>query len=128
MQYPGKRQAAWCLDMPMHVSLLLQTDCRCIMALPTCHSLLAQSEYPADCDASAADSTWVAMHHYILCSRHALQSEYPPDCDARRAFISGFDGSAGTAVVTTDAALLWTDGRYFLQARARLAFCWRGLI
>lgn len=44
-----------------------------------------------------------------------LQSEYPPDCDARREFISNFTGSAGTAVVTKDKALLWTDGRYFLQ-------------
>lgn len=52
-----------------------------------------------------------------------MQSEYPPDCDARRAFISGFDGSAGTAVVTTDAALLWTDGRYFLQVGAGCG-CW----
>ena len=46
------------------------------------------------------------------------QSEYPPECHARRAFVSGFDGSAGTAVVTSDAAALWTDGRYFLQAGA----------
>lgn len=50
-------------------------------------------------------------------ARPCAQSEYPPECDARRAFISGFDGSAGTAVVTTDVAALWTDGRYFLQAR-----------
>ena len=33
----------------------------------------------------------------------------------RRAYISGFTGSAGTAVVTKDKAALWTDGRYFLQ-------------
>ena len=44
-----------------------------------------------------------------------MQSEYAPSCDERRHFISGFTGSAGTAVVTTDAAALWTDGRYFLQ-------------
>ena len=34
----------------------------------------------------------------------------------RREFVSGFTGSAGTAVITRDKALLWTDGRYFLQA------------
>jgi hypothetical protein len=45
------------------------------------------------------------------------QSEYPPDNYARRAYISNFDGSAGTAVVTMDKAALWTDGRYFLQVR-----------
>lgn len=53
-----------------------------------------------------------------------MQSEYPPDCDARRAYISGFDGSAGTAVVTATAAALWTDGRYFLQAEAQLGPDW----
>jgi Xaa-Pro aminopeptidase len=52
------------------------------------------------------------------------QSEYPPDCDARRAFVSGFDGSAGTAVVTADRAALWTDGRYFLQAEQQLGPAW----
>lgn len=45
------------------------------------------------------------------------QSEYIANCDKRRAFISGFTGSAGTAVVTLDKAALWTDGRYFLQVR-----------
>ena len=47
--------------------------------------------------------------------RPALQSEYAPANQERRAYISGFTGSAGTAVVTKDQALLWTDGRYFLQ-------------
>ena len=44
-----------------------------------------------------------------------LQSEYSTASDERRHFLSGFTGSAGTAVVTKDKALLWTDGRYFLQ-------------
>jgi Xaa-Pro aminopeptidase len=38
--------------------------------------------------------------------------------------ISGFTGSAGTAVVTEDKALLWTDGRYFLQASKELSEDW----
>ena len=41
-----------------------------------------------------------------------------------RAFISGFDGSAGTAVVTATNALLWTDGRYFIQAEAQMDENW----
>lgn len=43
----------------------------------------------------------------------------------RRAFISGFTGSAGTAVVTKDKAALWTDGRYFLQVceQAKALIC-----
>jgi Creatinase/Prolidase N-terminal domain len=35
----------------------------------------------------------------------------------RRRYVSNFTGSAGTALLTEDKALLWTDGRYFLQAR-----------
>lgn len=39
------------------------------------------------------------------------QSEYIAARDRRRQFITGFTGSAGTAVITKDEALLWTDGR-----------------
>lgn len=42
------------------------------------------------------------------------------ESDQRRHFISGFTGSAGFAVVTQQEALLWTDGRYFLQAEKEL--------
>lgn len=48
-------------------------------------------------------------------------SEYVPDCWQRRAWVSGFDGSAGDVVITADWAGLWTDGRYFLQASGQLA-------
>lgn len=48
-------------------------------------------------------------------------SEYVPDCWQRRAWVSGFDGSAGDVVITAKRAGLWTDGRYFLQAEAQLA-------
>lgn len=51
-------------------------------------------------------------------------SEYIADCDARRAFISGFTGSAGCAIVTDKEALLFTDGRYFLQAEKQLDSNW----
>ena len=50
----------------------------------------------------------------------SVQSEYAPSSMERRHFISRFTGSAGAAVVTTDAAALWTDGRYFLQVRELL--------
>ncbi|XP_065919965.1 xaa-Pro aminopeptidase 1-like [Dysidea avara] len=61
---------------------------------------------------------------YIIPTEDAHQSEYIADCDKRRQFISGFTGSAGTAVVTADKALLWTDGRYHLQAEAQLDHSW----
>lgn len=47
-------------------------------------------------------------------------SEYVPEHWASRTWISGFTGSAGTAVVTLDSAALWTDSRYFLQAAEQL--------
>lgn len=61
---------------------------------------------------------------YIVPSGDAHQSEYIADVDARRAFISGFDGSAGLAVVTLDQAALFTDGRYYLQAEQQLDNNW----
>ncbi|OQR87736.1 xaa-Pro aminopeptidase [Achlya hypogyna] len=57
-------------------------------------------------------------------SEDAHGSEYVSDRNKRRAFVSGFTGSAGTALVTTDKALLWTDGRYFLQAEQELSAEW----
>ncbi|KAI9324572.1 peptidase M24, structural domain-containing protein [Obelidium mucronatum] len=61
---------------------------------------------------------------YIVPSEDAHQSEYIAACDGRRAFISGFNGSAGLAVVTLKEAALWTDGRYFLQASKQLDTNW----
>ena len=51
-------------------------------------------------------------------------SEYVAACYERRAYASGFTGSAGTAVVTMDRALLWTDSRYWLQASKELSKDW----
>lgn len=48
------------------------------------------------------------------------QSEYPGEHWQARRYLSGFTGSAGSLVVTTDGALLWTDSRYFLQAAEQL--------
>ena len=64
------------------------------------------------------------IHAYIVPSGDAHQSEYIATCDCRRAFISGFTGSAGTAVITRDKAALWTDGRYYLQAEKQLDSNW----
>ncbi|KAG6877769.1 hypothetical protein C0993_004144 [Termitomyces sp. T159_Od127] len=53
---------------------------------------------------------------YVVPSEDQHSSEYLADCDKRRAFISGFSGSAGCAVITSKEAFMFTDGRYFLQA------------
>ncbi|XP_024993526.1 probable Xaa-Pro aminopeptidase P [Cynara cardunculus var. scolymus] len=61
---------------------------------------------------------------YIIPSQDAHQSEFIAECYMRRAYISGFTGSAGTAIVTRHKAALWTDGRYFLQAEKQLSSSW----
>ena len=57
---------------------------------------------------------------YVVLTQDEHDSEYTSHADNRREFISGFTGSAGTAVITVDKALLATDGRYFLQAEKEL--------
>ena len=57
---------------------------------------------------------------FVFPSTDPHQGEYVPDHWKGREFISGFNGSAGTAVVTMDAAALWTDSRYFLAAEEQL--------
>lgn len=57
---------------------------------------------------------------YVVPTEDAHLSEYVAACDERRAFISGFTGSAGTALVTSTRAFCWTDGRYFVQAAREL--------
>ena len=58
---------------------------------------------------------------FIFPSTDPHQGEYIPDHWKGREFISGFNGSAGTAVVTITSAALWTDSRYFLAAEEQLA-------
>ena len=57
---------------------------------------------------------------FIFPSTDPHQGEYVPDHWKGREFISGFTGSAGTAVVTMTSAALWTDSRYFLAAEEQL--------
>ena len=57
---------------------------------------------------------------FIFPSTDPHQGEYVPDHWKGREFISGFNGSAGTAVVTMTSAVLWTDSRYFIAAEEQL--------
>ena len=62
-------------------------------------------------------------HHisvYMIPTADYHQSEYVGEHFKSRAFITGFTGSAGTAVITKEESCLWTDGRYFLQAESQL--------
>ena len=57
---------------------------------------------------------------FIFPSTDPHQGEYVPDHWKGREWISGFNGSAGTAVVTLESAALWTDSRYFIAAEEQL--------
>lgn len=57
---------------------------------------------------------------YIVPTADFHESEYVGEHFKARKFITGFTGSAGTAVITMDEAGLWTDGRYFVQAAKQL--------
>ena len=57
---------------------------------------------------------------YLVPSEDEHASEYPAVSDLLRGYVTGFNGSAGTALLTHDDALLFTDGRYFLQASQQL--------
>ena len=57
---------------------------------------------------------------YLIPTDDNHQSEYVGEHFKARAFMTGFTGSAGTAVITKTEAGLWTDGRYFIQAANQL--------
>ena len=66
---------------------------------------------------------WMRGNHieaFIVPSTDPHASEYVPSHWEARQWLSGFTGSAGTAVVTLDNAALWTDSRYFLAAEEQL--------
>lgn len=57
---------------------------------------------------------------YVVPTADFHQSEYVGEHFKARAFMTGFTGSAGTAVFTKDEAGMWTDGRYFIQAAQQM--------
>ena len=75
-------------------------------------------------EAARRELAAIGANALIVPSDDPHLSEYTADCFARRAFISGFTGSAGTAVITEKHALLWTDNRYFIQAEQELGPDW----
>ncbi|KAG9085246.1 hypothetical protein FS749_004594 [Ceratobasidium sp. UAMH 11750] len=64
------------------------------------------------------------IDYYIIPSEDAHQSEYVAASDKRREFISGFSGSAGTAIVSLNNAYLFTDSRYYIQAEREIDSNW----
>ena len=62
---------------------------------------------------------------YLMPRTDEHQSEYIAPCDERVKFVSGFSGSNAIALISAKEALLWTDGRYFLQAEKELYPGWQ---
>ncbi|MFO7654035.1 MAG: aminopeptidase P family protein [Candidatus Krumholzibacteriia bacterium] len=79
--------------------------------MPTRERIAALRALMADHDIAA----------YYVPSTDPHMSEYLPDCWKRRAWVSGFTGSAGDLLVGREEAGLWTDGRYFLQGELELS-------
>ena len=98
------------------------------MSCPCCFrpgAPLCEDFAPADIAAKLAGMRSLLKAHslggYLIPSGDAHSSEYVSETDKRREWLTGFTGSAGIALVTADKALVWTDGRYFLQAAQQLA-------
>lgn len=81
---------------------------------------MAKQPYAGRLTALRAEMEKNGIDVYIIVTDDFHGSEYVGDYFKCREYISGFDGSAGTLVVTQTEAGLWTDGRYFLQARDQL--------
>jgi len=60
------------------------------------------------------------IDYYVVPSGDFHQSEYVAEHFKSRAYISGFTGSAGTVLIGKEKAILWADGRYFIQAEQQL--------
>ena len=60
------------------------------------------------------------MDAYLVPTADFHESEYVGEYFKCRKYLTGFTGSAGTAVITMNEACLWVDGRYFVQAAAEL--------
>ncbi len=63
---------------------------------------------------------WEGIDAWIVPTDDYHTSEYVSEYFRNREWLTGFTGSAGTALVTKDRAYLWTDGRYFIQAQMEL--------
>ncbi|WP_417582660.1 aminopeptidase P family protein [Pelagibacterium sp.] len=70
-------------------------------------------------DALRTSFTPLGIDGFLIPRTDVHQGEYVPECEARLAYMTGFTGSAGMALVTKDTAALFVDGRYTLQAPAQ---------
>src|SRR5471030_2979270 len=78
--------------------------------------LMSMSTGSAEMNQKASISRGVGAHGFIVPRQDRYQGEYVAVCDERLAWLTGFTGSAGYAVVLPKSAALFRDGRYTVQA------------
>ena len=61
------------------------------------------------------------ISHYLVPTGDYHQSEYPGEYFKVRQWLSGFTGSNGDLLLSKEETALWTDGRYFIQAKKELS-------
>ena len=81
---------------------------------------VSAEEYKKRIDLIRKEMSGADIDFYYVPDGDFHMSEYVSDFFKGREYLSGFDGSNGQMVITADEALLWTDGRYFLQAAEQL--------
>lgn len=84
-------------------------------------TVIAQGWVPARLEAVRAELRRRGLHGFVVPRWDAYQGEYCAPCDERLAWISGFTGSWGSALITEDRAVLFVDGRYTVQAREQVS-------
>ena len=67
-----------------------------------------------------AEMAEAGLDLFLVPHEDEYQNEYLPDCNERLMWISGFTGSAGAAIIGTDMAVMFVDGRYTLQVRQQV--------
>ena len=113
-------QTCWFIDLEEILKVFLQESIVLLMK-----SILQQEETPSDQLRRLREQLLtLELDGFLVPSTDAHQSEYVAEHDKRRAWLSGFTGSNGFAVVTSTSAALWTDGRYYLQAEDQLDCNW----
>ncbi|GAA6012283.1 hypothetical protein JCM10207_002787 [Rhodosporidiobolus poonsookiae] len=98
----------------------LDTLLRVVPVAPHRYSPLTASDARERLQALRQELTDNKLTAYVVPTADAHGSEYVGDCDKRRAWLSGFTGSAGVAIVTHSSAHLFTDSRYYTQATHEL--------
>jgi Xaa-Pro aminopeptidase len=86
----------------------------------SCAVKLSQANTAEKLSQLRAQMRSLSLYAYVIFSEEEHHSEYVEQYDTRRAWITGFLGSAGSVVVTLDQAALWIDGRYWAQAENEL--------